>query len=74
VECKFQGVVGSAEEKVPATIQDISAWPIPGVVVFGGEGFSTNMLAYFHSTGKAVALDDLDDWLRLFFGLPGNKT
>ncbi len=70
VECKYQGGGGSAEEKVPATIQDISAWPIPGVVVFGGDGFSANMLAYFHSTGKAVALDDLEDWLRLFFGLP----
>ena len=70
VECKFQGGGGSAEEKVPATIQDITAWPIPGVVVFGGTGFSTNMLAYFHSTGKAVALEDLEAWLRLFFGLP----
>ena len=70
VECKFQGGGGSAEEKVPATIQDISAWPIPGVVVFGGDGFSTNMVAYFHATGKAVALGDLGSWLRLFFGLP----
>src|SRR5215210_4527384 len=40
VECKYQGGGGSAEEKVPATIQDIAAWPIPGIVVFGGEGFS----------------------------------
>ena len=73
VECKYQGGGGSAEEKVPATIQDISAWPIPGVVVFGGDGFSANMLAYFHSTGKAVALDDLEAWLRLFFGLPADE-
>ena len=29
VECKYQGSGGSAEEKVPATIQDIAAWPIP---------------------------------------------
>ena len=70
VECKYQGGGGSAEEKVPATIQDIEAWPIPGVVVFGGEGFSPNMVAFFHSTGKAVAVSELDPWLRLFFGLP----
>lgn len=70
VECKFQGGGGSAEEKVPATIQDLAAWPIPGIVVFGGQGFSTNMIAYFHSTGKAVALYELEPWLRLFFGLP----
>lgn len=74
VECKFQGGGGSAEEKVPATIQDITAWPIPGLVVFGGQGFSPNMIAYFHSTGKAVSLEDLEAWLRLFFGLPASTT
>jgi hypothetical protein len=70
IECKYQGGGGSAEEKVPATIQDIATWPIPGIVVFGGDVFSQNMTAYFHSTGKAVALDELEPWLRLFFGLP----
>jgi hypothetical protein len=70
VECKYQGGGGSAEEKVPATIQDISAWPISGVVVFAGDGFSKHMVAYFHSTGKAVELSELEPWLRLFFGLP----
>jgi hypothetical protein len=74
VECKYQGGGGSAEEKVPATIQDITAWPIPGLVVFGGSGFSSNMVAYFHSTGKAVSLDDLEAWLRLFFGLPNSSS
>lgn len=68
------GVGGSAEEKIPATIQDISAWPIPGLVVFAGNGFSTNMTSYLHSTGKAVAFDDLEGWLALFFGLPESKT
>jgi len=70
IECKYQGIGGSAEEKVPATIQDIAAWPIPGLVVFGGDGFSTNMVAFFHATGKAVSLSELEPWLRLFFGLP----
>lgn len=70
IECKFQGTGGSAEEKIPATIQDIAAWPIPGLVVFEGSGFSDNMRAYLHSTGKAVAYEDLRGWLTLFFGLP----
>ena len=70
IECKFQGTGGSAEEKIPATIQDIAAWPIPGIVVFEGAGFSANMRAYLHSTGKAVAYEDLSGWLALFFGLP----
>ncbi len=74
IECKYQGVSGSAEEKIPATIQDISAWPIPGVVVFGGEGFSENMRAYLHSTGKAVAHEDLHGWLTLFFGLADDES
>ena len=69
VECKFQGVSGSAEEKIPATIADISAWPIPGLVVFEGDGFSANIRSYLFSTGRAVELRDLEAWLRLFFGL-----
>src|SRR4029077_20107555 len=70
VECKFQGGGGSAEEKVPATIQDISAWPIEGIVVFSGDGFTSNMKSFLISTGKAVELADLEPWLRLYFGLP----
>jgi hypothetical protein len=70
LECKFQGVPGTAEEKIPSTIQDIAAWPIPGIVVFAGEGFSPNMEAFLISTGKAVAFDDLRAWLALYFGLP----
>src|SRR5262249_7547798 len=69
LECKFQEKSGSADEKIPATILDIAAWPIPGLVVFSGEGFSENMRAYLHSTGKAVDFEDLESWLRLFFGL-----
>ena len=74
LECKFQGVRGTAEEKIPATIKDIEAWPIPGLVVFAGEGFTENMRSYLLSTGKAVELEELEPWLRLFFGLPLGKT
>jgi hypothetical protein len=70
VECKYQGARGTAEEKIPATIQDIGAWPIPGLVVFAGEGFSENIRAFLYSTGRAVAFHELESWLRLFFGLP----
>jgi hypothetical protein len=70
VECKYQGGGGSAEEKIPATIQDIGAWPIPGLVVFAGEGITDNMKSFLISTGKAVELNEVEPWLRLFFGLP----
>ncbi|HSU39116.1 MAG TPA: PD-(D/E)XK nuclease superfamily protein [Polyangiaceae bacterium] len=70
LECKFQGVPGTAEEKIPTTIQDISAWPIPGLVVFSGEGFSPYMRSLLIASGRSVELEDLEAWLRLFFGLP----
>lgn len=69
LECKFQGTAGSAEEKIPATIEDIRSWPIRGLVVFSGAGFTDNMRGYLVSTGMAVELEDLADWLRLYFGL-----
>lgn len=72
IECKYQGGGGTAEEKIPATVQDIEAWPISGIIVFSGKGFSDNMRSFLYSTGKAVDLDDLEDWLRLFFGLDLN--
>ena len=69
IECKYQGGGGSAEEKIPSTIQDIEAWPIPGLVVFSDEGLTENMKSFLISTGKAVELNELEPWLRLFFGL-----
>ena len=69
IECKFQGTQGSAEEKIPAIVSDIGAWPIPGLIVFSGDGFSANMRSFLIASGKAIALEDLEAWLRLFFGL-----
>jgi len=69
IECKFQKDKGTAEEKIPTLIQDIDAWPIDGIVVFHGDGFSENMRAFLLSSGKAVQLEDLEMWLRLYFGL-----
>ena len=69
LECKWQKVKGSVEEKIPATIEDIRAWPIRGIVVYSGEGFSSNMESYLLSTGMAVGFEDLENWLELYFGL-----
>lgn len=70
IECKFQAVPGTAEEKIPSVIDDIAAWPIPGLVVFAGEGFTQNMQLFLIATGKAVEFSELKPWLCLFFGLP----
>jgi hypothetical protein len=69
IECKYQQVGGSAEEKLPALISDIGAWPIRGLVVFAGAGFSENIRSWLLSTGKAVELEDLVTWLELYFGI-----
>jgi hypothetical protein len=70
IECKYQREKGTAEEKLPSTIQDIASWPISGIIVFAGAGFTANMEAFLISTGKAIGLADLEGWLRLYFGLP----
>ena len=69
IECKYQGVSCSAEEKITATIQDIKVWPIRGIVVYAGTGFSKNMESYLLSTGMAMELSELECWLTLYFGL-----
>lgn len=69
IECKYQGTQGTAEEKIAGTIDDIRVWPIRGIVVFSGKGFSSNMRAYLLSTGFAVELSDVKKWLELYFGL-----
>lgn len=69
IECKYQRTRGTAEQKISATIEDIRAWPIRGIIVFSGEGFSQHMTAYLLSTGVAVHLDDAETWLALYFGL-----
>ena len=69
IECKYQGVPGTAEEKIVALLEDFKSLPIDGIVVFGGEGFSSGMRGYLMSTGRAVPFDDLGDWLRMFFRL-----
>lgn len=69
IECKYQGTSGSAEEKIFATIEDIRHWPIPGLIVIDGEGFSNEIVGSLLATGKVVWFEDLEDWLKLYFGL-----
>lgn len=69
VECKFQKGTGTAEEKIAGTIEDIRAWPIRGLVVIGGPGFSVNMRGFLLASGVVVELEDLEDWLKMFFSL-----
>ena len=74
IECKYQKTSGTIEEKMPSTIEDIKAWPMAGIVVYAGEGITENMKSFLTSTGKALELDELEAWLRMFFGLPFTKN
>jgi hypothetical protein len=69
IECKFQQGPGSAEDKLVHTITDFDARPIKHILVFGGEGFSRNVRGYLLSTGKAVELSQLRNYLVFYFGL-----
>jgi hypothetical protein len=69
VECKYQKSPGTVEEKLPGLIADMASWPISGLLVFAGPGFSSNLRQYLYSTGRAVDMDDLEEWLRLYFTL-----
>jgi hypothetical protein len=44
VECKYQATPGTADEKLPYTLQDLAALEIPAYVVYAGEGFSQGVL------------------------------
>lgn len=74
VECRFQRTAGSTEEKILATISDINAWPIRGIVVMHGDGFSPDFKAFTRSSGKMVEFDELPTWLRSYFGLPRERV
>ena len=69
VECKFQQVPGSAEDKLVHTITDFEARPVKHILVFGGDGFSRNIRGYLLSTGKAVELSQLRSYLVFYFSL-----
>jgi len=69
IECKFQQVPGSAEDKLVHTITDFDARPVKHILVFGGEGFSRNIRGYLLSTGKAVELSQLRSYLVFYFSL-----
>ncbi len=57
IECKFQGGNGTADEKVPYTLDDLEAMRIPACVVYAGDGFSEgikHMLAAHHMAAFAL--------------------
>jgi hypothetical protein len=44
IECKWQNFKGTTDEKIHYALADIVALPIPGCVVYAGEGWSAGIL------------------------------
>ena len=40
IECKFQDVQGTVDEKIPYALEDLAALPLAGCIAYGGQGFS----------------------------------
>ena len=73
IACMFQSQQGTAEERSLATLEDMEAWPIRGLLVFAGDGYSEGFTAYLRARGSAVGLEELETWLQFFFDLdPGD--
>lgn len=68
IECKYQGVQGTADEKVPYTLKDCEAMQMDCYVVYGGDGFSSgisHMLASSEFACHAIPKnDDITDFAR----------
>lgn len=54
IECKFQNVSGTADEKIPYALQDLEALWIPGCLAYGGEGWSDGVLHTLRGSKRAV--------------------
>jgi hypothetical protein len=44
IECKFQASQGTVDEKIPYALQDMAAMPMPGLIVYAGDGFSPGVV------------------------------
>ena len=74
IECKYQRVAGSVEEKIPLTVEDMEDWPIRGIVVLHGEGFSRDFKPFLRGRGRIVEFRRLVEWLRFYFRLPREQA
>lgn len=84
IECKYQQVSGTADEKIPYALQDLEALWIPGCVVYAGKGWSHGVLHTLRGSRRALFCDpdpntlgrsndtmELDHALAAVFGLWG---
>lgn len=54
VECKYQDSQGTADEKIPYTLNDLASLQMEGCVVYAGDGFSTGVQHMLQSSELAA--------------------
>ena len=82
IECKYQDVQGTADEKIPYALDDLAALWVPGCLVYAGRGWSKGVLHQLEASrlaayclpegpqfGRAKATRELDYLLAATFGL-----
>jgi hypothetical protein len=82
IECKYQQVAGTTDEKIPYALLDLEALWIPGCLVYAGEGWSNGVLHTLQGhrlasfclperpdLARTLATRELDHVLGAVFGL-----
>ena len=54
IECKFQDVAGTADEKIPYSLEDLRALQMPGCIAYAGSGFSDGVLHMLEASELAA--------------------
>lgn len=54
LECKYQDVSGTADEKIPYALQDLAALRMPSALTYAGTGFSEGVLHLLQASELAA--------------------
>src|SRR5215470_9335062 len=54
IECKYQDVQGSVDEKIPYALDDLAALWVPGCLVYAGRGWSRGVLHMLETSRLAA--------------------
>lgn len=54
LECKYQDSSGTADEKIPYSLQDLETLRMPAAIVYAGSGFSMGVLHLLQSSEMAA--------------------
>jgi hypothetical protein len=66
IECKYQSVRGTAEDKAITELHSVERWPFMGILVWSGKGWSHRMAAFLETHPRAVyfSSEETDDLRR----------